>query len=105
MVREAGTGELRPGLTAGWDQRRPPLLGPVLALALPLARWGVVVAHLSEGPTSSASTSTALRRSPSGVSQERVLSRPRTRARSPLDSESVTCSARSRQALIRKEEV
>jgi hypothetical protein len=45
-----------------------------LALPLPVARSGLAVAHRSEGPTSSAWTSTTLRRSPSGVSQERARS-------------------------------
>jgi hypothetical protein len=47
---------------------------PPLALPLPVARSGLAVAHRSEGPTSSAWTSTTLRRSPSGVSQERARS-------------------------------
>ena len=40
----------------------------------PVANFRLAVAHLSEGPTSSAWTSTTVRRSPSGVSQERARS-------------------------------
>ena len=53
-------------------------------------------------PTSSASTSTAERRWPSGVSQERLLSRPTTTQRAPLWRLRLTCSAWSRQTLTRK---
>jgi hypothetical protein len=44
---------------------------PPLPLAALLVRWGLAVAHLSEGPTFSTWTSTALRRSPSSVCQDR----------------------------------
>src|SRR6266540_1714776 len=70
-----------------------------------LVRSGLAVAHRKLGPISSASTSTTLRRSPSGVSQERALSRPTTITRSPLDRLSVAFSASCRQALTRKKEV
>src|SRR5215211_7543612 len=63
------------------------------------------MAQRSEGATSSASTSTTDRLSPSGVSQDRDLSRPMTTARSPLDSDSATCSASCRHTFTRKNEV
>ena len=51
-----------------------------------LARSTLAVAHLSEGPTSSASISVTDRFSPSGVSQLRWRSRPVTITRSPYES-------------------
>src|SRR6266511_4011849 len=63
------------------------------------------VAHLRLGPTSSASISVTDRLSPSGVSQERVRSRPTTMARVPLVSDSAAFSASCRQTLTRKNEV
>jgi hypothetical protein len=62
----------------------------------------VAVANFSEGATSSASTSTMLRRSPWSVSQDRMRSRPMTMARVPLLRVSVTCSASCRQQVTRK---
>jgi hypothetical protein len=51
---------------------------------LALARSGLAVANFELGATSSARTSTTLRRSPSGVSHERIRNRPITMARAPL---------------------
>ena len=98
-----GRVSIRPGLTAaGALERRV-----VVELAAPWpCRWRRAGAwrwpSAARGATSSASTSTTERLSPSGVSQLRDLSRPMTTARSPLDSDSVTCSASCRQTLTRK---
>jgi hypothetical protein len=84
VVREAGTGRIRPGLTrAGALERGVVVEVAALALAAMAARLGLAMAQRSDGATSSASTSTTDRLSPSGVSQLRLLSRPMTTARSP----------------------
>jgi transposase len=75
----------------------------------PLPRWlarsTLAVAHLSEAPTSSASSSVTDRLSPSGVSQLRWRSRPVTRTRSPLVRDSARFSAWPRHTLTLKNEV
>src|SRR6266508_645848 len=75
---------------------------PRSPLRLRSGRSGRAVAHRRLGATSSASISVTERLSPSGVSQVRVRSRPRTTARLPLARDSAMFSAWSRQALTRK---
>ena len=60
------------------------------------------VAHRRLGPISSASISTALRFSPSWLSQARYCSRPDTTTRVPRVSVSATFSARLRQQFTEK---
>src|SRR6266496_1809835 len=102
-----------PGLRSGGgrDQKGgsslncPPDFAFEVEPAPEVARSGLAVAQRSDGPISSASISVTERRSPSGVSHERALSRPTTITRSPLDRLSVAFSASCRQALTRKNEV
>src|SRR5215216_6510073 len=90
----------------------PPLLAPaVLPAQSPppepprLARSTLAVANFRLGPISSASTSVTERFSPSGVSQERVRSRPTTMQRAPFCRVPAAFSACWRHTLIRKKEV
>ena len=62
----------------------------------------VAVAHRSDGPSSSATTSTTERAAPSSAVQVRCWSRPRTTTRLPLASDSAACSAWSRHAMTVK---
>src|SRR3546814_20588071 len=63
------------------------------------------VTQRREGPTSSATISTLDRLSPSWVSHERFSRRPVTQMRSPLEMDSETLSARSRQQTTTQKEV
>src|SRR5262249_28767632 len=61
--------------------------------------------HSSDGPTLSTSTSVTERFCPSGVSHERVRSRPTTMARVPFTSDSAAFSACCRHTLHRMNDV
>ena len=60
------------------------------------------MAKRSDTPSSSTSSSITCRRPPSAVSNERCRSRPSTTTRSPLDSDSVACSASGPHATQRR---